>query len=78
MRLGLGRIGLDTKEAVGGAGGADLPAIRRDVLLEDDYFVLLEDGYKLVITTGFSYYLLLEDNYKLLQEDSSKLIIENE
>jgi hypothetical protein len=76
MRLGLG-LGLGVEQALGRAGGADLPIIRRDLLQEDDFFVFLEDGTsKIVITFGTFDSLLLEDASFLLREDTGKLIIQ--
>lgn len=77
MRLGLG-LGIGTeRHPLGGAGGADLPIIRRDLRQEDDFLVLLEDGTsKIVITFGTFDSLLLEDASFLLREDSGKLIIQ--
>ena len=76
MRLGLG-LGLGVEQALGGAGGADLPIIRRDLLREDEGFLWLEDGTsKIVITFGTFDSILLEDASFLLQEDSGKLIIQ--
>lgn len=76
MRLGLG-LGLGTQQVLGGAGGADLPIIRRDLLQEDDFFVFLEDGTsKIVITFGTFDSLDLENGDFLLQEGTGKLIIQ--
>jgi hypothetical protein len=76
MRLGLG-LGLGVEQALGRAGGADLPIIRRDLLQEDNFFVFLEDGTsKIVITFGTFDSLDLENGDFLLQEDTGKLIIQ--
>ena len=76
MRLGLG-LGLGVEQALGRAGGADLPIIRRDLLREDEGFLWLEDGTsKIVITFGTFDSLLLESGDFLLREDTGKLIIQ--
>ena len=77
MRLGLG-LGLGIDQFISGAGGgADLPIMRRDLLLENEGFILLEDGTsKIVITFGTFDSLDLENGDFLLQEDNGKLIIQ--
>jgi hypothetical protein len=72
-------LGIALNRLVAGqSGGTDAPALRRDVLQEDGFFVLQEDGTgKLVITFGTFDSLLREDAGFLQQEDLSKLQIQS-
>ena len=72
-------LGIALNRLVAGqSGGTDAPALRRDVLREDEGFLWQEDGTsKLVITLGTFDYLLREDAGFLFQEDLSKLAIQS-